>query len=213
MGGRAGIRWRGARLESRWARTPRRAAYPHGYAVVTRGAAHGPPWSPPGPIRGGEVASQCGRSGCGTLSTEVGIRSPNGVASTIQSGPPQPTNSTGYGTRRSPLGFSGNVPLTITATSLIVRVHTTEHSRTNSLEARRCGTQYPRLVPRGRGRRGRRDLGPDATGAWAVLGARRLPYRAGSITAPRRFWGATGLRPDGTADRRCRRRDGGPPRR
>jgi hypothetical protein len=61
---------------------------------------------------------------------------------------PSPAIRTCYGTRRNPLGFSGNVRLTITATSLIIRVHSTEHSRTDRT------TQYPRLLPRGRGRPG-----------------------------------------------------------
>jgi hypothetical protein len=90
MGRRARIRWKAAGLGSCWARRRRRAACPSGYAVVTRGAAHRPPWSPPSAIGGCELTSQCGTSGCGALSTEGGTRSPSRVASTIQSGPPQP---------------------------------------------------------------------------------------------------------------------------
>jgi hypothetical protein len=40
--------WKAAGLESRGGRTRRRAACSNGYAVVTRGAARGPPWLPPG---------------------------------------------------------------------------------------------------------------------------------------------------------------------
>ena len=36
--------------------------------------------------------------------------------------PPQPRRSTGYGSRRSPLGFSRNVRLEIAAPNLVVRV-------------------------------------------------------------------------------------------
>jgi hypothetical protein len=41
----------------------------------------------------------------------------------------------GYGWRRSPLGFSGNARLEITAPNLIVCVQTTEHFADNSLRA------------------------------------------------------------------------------
>ena len=42
--------------------------------------------------------------------------------SLVQIQPPQPRNSTGYGARRSPLGFSRNGRLEITAPNLVVRV-------------------------------------------------------------------------------------------
>jgi hypothetical protein len=42
--------------------------------------------------------------------------------SLVQIQPPQPSKSTGYGTRRSPLGFSRNVRLEITAPNLVVRI-------------------------------------------------------------------------------------------
>jgi hypothetical protein len=42
--------------------------------------------------------------------------------SLVQIQPPQPRRSTGYGSRRSPLGFSRNVRLEIAAPNLVVRV-------------------------------------------------------------------------------------------
>ena len=59
--------------------------------------------------------------------------------SLVQIQPPQPRNSTGYGTRRSPLGSSGNVRRQITATSLIVSYTPPSTSRTIRLEPRANG--------------------------------------------------------------------------
>jgi hypothetical protein len=42
--------------------------------------------------------------------------------SLVQIQPPQPGKTTGYGRRRSPLGFSGNVRLEIPAPNLVVRI-------------------------------------------------------------------------------------------
>ena len=53
--------------------------------------------------------------------------------SLVQIQPPQPENSTGYGARRSPLGFSGNARLGITAENLVVRRPATQLVTDNSL--------------------------------------------------------------------------------
>ena len=51
--------------------------------------------------------------------------------SLVQIQPPQPGKSTGYGTRRSPLGFSGNAWLEITAPNLVVRIQIIGRSTDN----------------------------------------------------------------------------------